>query len=87
MLDRRRPISIQAAEAPAFGRRSSDRGFAEPTGWFGRRAADKKAPVRHSLPYAAQVAAQIAPSAHGAAGPSYASARPVRSGLVKDIKA
>jgi hypothetical protein len=78
----------QPSEAPRFGRRASDRGFVSPTPWFGRRVGDKKAPVRHSLPYAAQIAAQIAPSAPAEpAAPSYASTRSVRAGLVKDFKA
>lgn len=87
----KRPASPPSlpAEPPRFGRRASDRGFAQPTGvWFGRRAGDRKAKVRHSLPFAAQVAAQIAehrPQPEPVA--PYTGPRTIRSGLVKDFKA
>jgi hypothetical protein len=87
----KRPASPPSltAEPPRFGRRASDRGFAAPTGlWFGRRAGDRKAKVRHSLPFAAQVAAQIAEHQPKAEAPQpYIGAPPIRSGLVKDLKA
>jgi hypothetical protein len=88
MTDWHRTTLTQPEDTPRFGRRASDRGFASPTTWFGRRAGDKKAPVRHSLPFAAQVAAQIAPTPTTPdPTPAYASARTIRSGLVKDLKA
>lgn len=89
-MDKRPPSpSIAAAEGSRFGRRASDRGFAQPSGlWFGRRAADRKAKVRHSLPFAAQVAAQIAEhQPQTETSPTYTGARPLRSGIVKDFKA
>jgi hypothetical protein len=84
----RRPTLTQNQEPQGFGRRASDRGFAEPKTWFGRRAGDKKAAVKHSLPFAAQIAAQIAPGAKARAkAPAYGAPRPIRAGLVKDFEA
>jgi hypothetical protein len=89
MFDRNRPNLCATAERPTFGRRAEDRGFSAPTAqWFGRRAGDRKAKPRHSLPFAIQVAAQIAPMAPQAEPKGYAGmVRTIRSGLVKDFKA
>ena len=90
-MDRRRPLPVSLqdadAKAPRFGRRASDKGFAQTGVWFGRRATDQKAKVRHSLSFAVQVAAQISPEGEKAEPAPYAGAFPLRAGIVKDFKA
>lgn len=89
MFDRTRPSPCATTERPTFGRRAEDRGFSAPTTqWFGRRSGDRKAKPRHSLPFAIQVAAQIAPTAPQTEPKGYTgTVRTIRSGLVKDFKA